>query len=60
MPNTANVEPSRIKLLNDIAEPKLIKSSSAIDDPRRVMPKTDKVEPSRMKLRNEIDDPRML
>jgi hypothetical protein len=56
-PYADRVEPNRKKLLILTALPKLTKSSTANDDPKRVTPYTDKLLPSRAKLRRLTELP---
>jgi hypothetical protein len=47
MPYTDMAEPRRANVRSDKELPKLIKSKTDIDDPRRVIPYIDKAEPKR-------------
>jgi hypothetical protein len=49
----------RKKLRKDKVEPRLTKSSTDKDAPKRVMPYIDSVDPTRIKDRNDSEDPKV-
>jgi hypothetical protein len=58
MPYTESEEPKRAKDRIDKVEPRLTKSNTAIELPRRSTPYTDKAAPSRKKLLSDKVEPR--
>jgi hypothetical protein len=53
MPNKESEAPMRAKLLSDKLDPKLTKSRTDMEEPKRQIPNTDRVEPLRAKLRRD-------
>jgi hypothetical protein len=59
MPKTDNAEPIRTNVRRAMEDPRLKKSSTAIEDASRVKPNTDIDEPNRAKVRRDKAEPKL-